>query len=232
MFVRMNRLLDKLSKKEMKVTLRKWQTIQHNLQDIIVSASCKDGTDSWTPFPIGIGHHIFDLIQKTQGNFRGEHRKLFHCSFLLYTDQDRRKTGLNRRSINTILEKKKIHNFQYTPQNYLKSLLNSQFVISPEGNGIDCHRTYEALITGCVPILEDNPLVREKYKGLPVLYTKDYSELAEGVLKKKWIQMLDTEYDFSPLYISSYPPEIQAQIKENGNYWLKKTQVSVLPFYI
>ena len=215
----------------MKCTLRKWQTIQHDLHDVIIAASCKDGTDSWTPFPIGISHHMFPLFEKTQGRLQGGHRKLFHCSFLLYTDQDRRKTGLNRRRINDILEAKKIHNFQYTPQNYLKSLLDSKFVISPEGNGIDCHRTYEALIAGCIPIVEDNPCVREKYKGLPVLFTKDYTDLAEAALLKKWEDMLDREYDFSPLYISSYPQEVQTQIKENGNYWLSRQKVRVIPFY-
>jgi hypothetical protein len=156
---------------------------------------------------------------------------MFHTSFLLYTDQDRRKTGLNRRTINDILAKNGIPNFQYSPSVFYRSISNSQFVISPEGNGIDCHRTYEALLAGCVPIVEDNPLIREKYKGMPVIYTKDYSDIKPDVLKQQWEKMLDTTYDYSRMFVSSYPLEQQKEIKENGNYWLKRLGATLFDFY-
>jgi len=215
----------------MKCTLKKWQTLHHDLHDIIFNASAMDGSDSWTPFPIGVAHNLFPLLVKHNGFLKGAHQRLFHCSFLLHTDQDRRKVGLNRRMINDILAKKGIPNFQYSPENYFKSLANSKFVISPEGNGIDCHRTYEALLAGCIPICEENPSIREKYHGLPVLYTKDFSDLAQTTLEMRWKEMLDKEYDFSRLFISSYPKEIQEQIKQNGNYWLRKTGASLFDFY-
>lgn len=33
-----------------------------------------------------------------------------------------------------------------------------QFCASPHGNGLDCHRTWEALCLGCVPIVKSSPL--------------------------------------------------------------------------
>jgi hypothetical protein len=41
-----------------------------------------------------------------------------------------------------------------TPRNYRQLLLNSQFIISPPGNGIDCHRTWEAMFLGAIPIVK------------------------------------------------------------------------------
>lgn len=37
---------------------------------------------------------------------------------------------------------------------YLRRLARSRFVVSPPGNGIDCHRTWEALLLGAVPIVQ------------------------------------------------------------------------------
>jgi hypothetical protein len=212
-------------------TLREWQKKEFDIKDLICSASVSDGSDSWTPFPIGISHHMVPFIQKNKGFVKTNHSQLYHASFLLYTDEVRRKTGLNRRTIDDILKKKGISNFQYSPINYYRSISNAKYVLSPEGNGIDCHRTYEALLAGCVPIVEDNPLIREKYTELPVLYTKDYSDLAEDTLQKKWEMMLDTKYNYSSMFISSYSPEVQTEIKKNGNHWLKKLGVSVVDFY-
>jgi hypothetical protein len=94
-----------------------------------------------------------------------------------------------------------------------------KFIISPEGNGIDCHRHYEALMAGCIPIIEDNELIREKYKGCPILYTKDYSEITKEYLESKYEEMKNKYYDFSRLFLNYYDDKTQIEIKNNGNYW-------------
>ena len=43
-------------------------------------------------------------------------------------------------------------------QKYLNLLSTFQFCISPEGNGVDCHRLWEALYVHTVPIVLRNPL--------------------------------------------------------------------------
>lgn len=40
-----------------------------------------------------------------------------------------------------------------TPKQYRKLVLRSRFVLSPPGNGPDCHRTWEALYLGATPIV-------------------------------------------------------------------------------
>jgi hypothetical protein len=101
-------------------------------------------------------------------------------------------------------------------------LPNYKFIISPEGNGIDCHRHYESLIAGCIPVIEYNPLIETKYKGCPVLYTRDYREINQEYLNIKYNEMIDQTYDFSKLFLSYYTEEQIKVIKNCGNYWTKK----------
>jgi hypothetical protein len=130
---------------------------------------------------------------------------------------------MNRTSIESALTLKGIYNFPFVRKEaYWRALLDHKFIISPEGNGIDCHRHYEALMAGCIPIVEDNPLIRQKYAGCPVLYTKNYMDIKESFLQKKYQEMLDTQYDFSCLLLSHYTEEQQNQLKACGNYWMKK----------
>ena len=50
------------------------------------------------------------------------------------------------------------------------------FSISPHGNGLDCHRTWEDLALGCIVIVKTS-LLDPLYKGLPVVIVKDWSEI-------------------------------------------------------
>lgn len=50
------------------------------------------------------------------------------------------------------------------------------FSVSPHGNGLDCHRTWEDLVLGCIVIVKTSPL-DSMYEGLPVVIVKDWSEI-------------------------------------------------------
>lgn len=50
------------------------------------------------------------------------------------------------------------------------------FSISPHGNGLDCHRTWEDLALGCIVIVKSSPL-DVLYEGLPVVIVKDWAEI-------------------------------------------------------
>jgi hypothetical protein len=41
-----------------------------------------------------------------------------------------------------------------TPKKYRELMSKSVYVLSPPGNGIDCHRTWEALFLGCIPVVK------------------------------------------------------------------------------
>lgn len=207
----------------MKCTLREWQQIQKPLSEVIVQASAVDGSDSWQIWPIGMGHDFVTYKDSFKSNQKGNHSQTVLCCFNSSTDSRRRKFGLNRAKIEYELHKRQIYNLPFVRKlSYWTALLDHKFCVSPEGNGIDCHRHYEALMAGCIPIVEDNPQIREKYQGCPILYTKNFSEINERYLQKKYGEMLDQQYDFSCLFLSHYTEEQQQQIKVCGNYWLKK----------
>ena len=60
------------------------------------------------------------------------------------------------------------------------------FSVSPHGNGLDCHRTWEDLALGCIVIVKTSPL-DQLYEGLPVIIVKDWSEITTENLDK-WIE--------------------------------------------
>lgn len=206
----------------MKLTLREWQkTIKPKSEILYNCSEFKYLNDEWIPFSIGMQFQIMNFknssLEQTQF---GPHDRTVFCGIVITTDERRRgNLSINRRNIVYTLSKNGIHNTLIDPNTYFCSLPHYKFIISPEGNGIDCHRHYEALMAGAIPIVEDNPLIREKYKGCPILYTKDYSEITEEYLQQKYNEMIDEIYDFSPVLFSSYSPEHQKQIRENGNYW-------------
>ncbi len=57
------------------------------------------------------------------------------------------------------------------------------FVISPLGNGMDCHRTWEALCLGCIPIVKTSNL-DFLYNDLPVLIVNKWSDVTKELLEQ------------------------------------------------
>jgi len=203
--------------------LSTWQKIYKPHSDLIVQASCKDGSDSWQEHPIGMSWQYVLNYKKGKSLQIGNHENLLLLSLRTSTDQNRRPNGINRKTIAETLSKNGFSTSMIHHETYFNNLPLFKFVVSPEGNGIDCHRHYEALLAGCIPIMEKNPLTEEKYKGCPVLWTTDYSEITTEYLEKIYDEMINKEYDFSCLFMSYYNLELQKQIRECGNYWIQRT---------
>lgn len=93
-------------------------------------------------------------------------------------------TNLGERSKAASFVKSQSNVFQMesfsTPAKYRELLRQSQFVLSPPGNGADCHRTWESLYMGAVPIVLEKywPF---KYMELPVLVIEDWEEIPERI---------------------------------------------------
>jgi hypothetical protein len=69
-------------------------------------------------------------------------------------------------------------------QRYFEAVRRSTFVLSPPGNGPDCHRTWEALYSGAVPVVLASALSAKLTDGLPILRVESYEEF----LKLSWIE--------------------------------------------
>ena len=207
------------------MTLRNWQKLIKDTNEIIVQASAKDGSDSWQNFPIGMSWQYVVCYKNINNKTLqiGSHNKTVLCAINIHTDERRRfNNKINRKNIIKTLENNLIYNNLINFTDYFINLPNYKFIISPEGNGIDCHRHYEALLAGCIPIIEYNDKIEEKYHGCPILYTTDYSEITEEYLNKKYLEMLDTEYNFEKLYLSYYSENQIKEIKDCGNCWIQR----------
>lgn len=65
-----------------------------------------------------------------------------------------------------------------TPVDYHARLRDSMFVPSPRGNGADCHRTWEAIYAGAVPIVLRSDWAFD-HLGLPVLVVEAWEEAVQ-----------------------------------------------------
>jgi len=83
------------------------------------------------------------------------------------------------------------------------------FSVSPHGNGLDCHRTWEDLILGCIVIVRSSPL-DPLYEGLPVVIVKDWSEITPANLDR-WLAQFGDAFT-NPSY----------REKLTNRYWLAK----------
>ncbi|MEX2437753.1 MAG: hypothetical protein WD449_00705 [Candidatus Babeliales bacterium] len=94
-------------------------------------------------------------------------------------------------------------------QEYLEEMEQYCFVASPRGNGIDCHRTWEALLLGCVAVV-DKTTISAVYEGLPVIEVEDWNLVSAQFLKEKYSELLCQPLQLDKLY---------------ADYWFEKIRL-------
>jgi len=108
-------------------------------------------------------------------------------------------------------------------ESYLGDLSRHKFCLSPPGRGIDTYRTWEALMSGTVPIVLSSPL-DSLYRGLPVIIAKDYSAITREFLEESHRDIVKRRYDFSVLYTPYWDREFSGQKRTLSNvpiFWTK-----------
>lgn len=88
-----------------------------------------------------------------------------------------------------------------------KNMLDYAFVLSPFGNGMDCHRTWEALLCGCIPIVRSS-VFDELFEGLPVLIVDKWEDVSLQLLVTTVAHFKDkldkNEFRYEKLELSYY----------------------------
>ncbi len=95
---------------------------------------------------------------------------------------------------------------------YYKKINAFKFIASPEGRGIDCHRTWEAIYLGIIPILKSGPM-SEYFKRikLPLITVSNWNEvksLNENILDSRYSEILNFS-DTSPAFMDYWIKQIQ-----------------------
>jgi len=142
------------------------------LGDKTIATPIPIGLENWSILRNGVPTDFLKLIDK--GLLPTSKRTIrILSSFSIETNSTERSKALEfTKSNNDVFQ---MPTFT-SPKKYRQMLSNSAFVLSPPGNGADCHRTWEAIYLGAIPI------VLKKYwpfgdLDLPVLAVEDWSEI-------------------------------------------------------
>lgn len=92
---------------------------------------------------------------------------------------------------------------------YLYDMNRCTFVISPPGNALDCHRTWEALYLGCIPIVQHSSL-DPLFNDLPVILIADWSIVNPDFLQKKLREIKEKKFNWQKLYAEYWFEQIRA----------------------
>lgn len=87
------------------------------------------------------------------------------------------------------------------------------FVLSPHGNGLDCHRTWEALNLGCIAIVKRSP-IDQLYDDLPVLIVNCWSEINVTLLKNTIDTFKNKTFNYRKLELQYWKDKIRSFCSE------------------
>jgi hypothetical protein len=170
------------------------------------------GLDLHTPQWL-INHSIYNkimyMIEKRKESVDKIKNKLFMDSHLSITHPERKELFdlvKNNKYIHFLRERVSFQNITDIYNKY-------QFVISPRGNGLDCHRTWELFLAGCIVITKTSSL-DDMYtvNKLPVVILNSWSELLCDDLVAKLDQWYNKYIDYTSIE-HIYP-------KLSFDYWI------------
>jgi hypothetical protein len=138
------------------------------------------------PLPIGVENHIgpnrgsntdFSLLDKESFDVLQKNKIISHvfCNY--------RPTHPSRERATKAFIENNLGHF-YNALNYIdfcNTVKKYLFVASPRGNGIDCHRTWEALYYGCIPIVEKH-FMYDSYLHLPIIQVSNWNNITPELL--------------------------------------------------
>lgn len=90
-----------------------------------------------------------------------------------------------------------------------QNMIDYAFVLSPQGNGMDCHRTWEALCLGCIPIIKTSNL-DPLFEDLPVWIVNSWSDVTEENMKEKINEFRQRTFRYERLTIEYWRNRINS----------------------
>jgi hypothetical protein len=100
--------------------------------------------------------------------------------------------------------------FQF--MNYIDKIYNHKFVLSPEGNGTDTHRTWEILYLKSIPIEKRN-INNQFFTDLPICFVDDWEEITEDFLNKEYDRINSIKWNLEKLDFNYWKNKILSNVK-------------------
>jgi hypothetical protein len=144
----------------------------------------------------------YNIIIKNKNNSKD---KLLYINFENKTNKDRQK-------VKELLYKKGFKSNKKEPyENYIKELSRNKFCISPPGKGFDCIRHWECLYLGTIPIIliDQYKIVNTEFNDLPFLFVKDYNEINEKFLNKKYLEFKKKNFNLGKSKMSYWEQQFR-----------------------
>lgn len=91
---------------------------------------------------------------------------------------------------------------------YIKDMSTHKFCLSPPGNGLDCHRHWESIYIGCIPIVLKNDIIYEHFKDLPILFVDNYDVITEEFLNSHYENIKIKQFIFDKTKLSYWKEQI------------------------
>jgi hypothetical protein len=93
-------------------------------------------------------------------------------------------------------------NDKFIPRTYTwKYITKFAFVLSPFGTGMDCHRTWETLCLGSIPIVRA-PHFKKLFEDLPVLIVENWEDVTQELLDKTIADFSKKTFNYDKLKLS------------------------------
>ena len=129
-----------------------------------------------TALPIGIANSMWPHGQISSLNHlinlnKGVKKEQIYVNVSVGTNREHRSRVMNSLKQNPLCV--------FSPQNkphhlYLEEMSGYKWVASPKGNGVDCHRLWEAMYAGCIAVCDDSVNARAfKSMGLPIILVSE-----------------------------------------------------------
>jgi hypothetical protein len=129
-----------------------------------------------TAIPIGLENRFYhnngklSNFNRLTGFGRGQNKRIL-CSFSVHTKPSIRQVALEALRSSGFADITRVDTSRY-----LELLSDYAFVASPEGNGVDCHRTWEALYLGVIPIVTGSDFYSQ-FPNFPGLVFNQWEDL-------------------------------------------------------
>ena len=177
------------------------------------------GIDYWTISPVGcsafFGNKMSPIDQETEfkeiiSTVKPINERIIKCYSNFHFADYGRLFGESRKDIINIVPTELVF---YEPAKLLriqswKNQSEYAFILSPHGHGMDCYRTWEALLLGCIVIVKTSPL-DGLYTDLPVLILNNWTDLTQELLIKTASEFRDNTYNYDKLTLDYWMKQIQ-----------------------
>jgi hypothetical protein len=96
-----------------------------------------------------------------------------------------------------------------TREVFWQTLNDYAFVVSPPGNGLCCHRTWEILCLGRIAIVQKSKH-NKVYEGLPIVEIEDWNDITEGWLESKFNEIIQGKFKYEKLFLKYWVDNINS----------------------